>query len=282
MSSSVIALVLAAAILHASWNAMAKSGGSPEFSIAAYQLVGTVVCAVLVWFVPFPEVTSWPFILLSVVIHNFYYLTLAKSYRHGDLSMVYPLFRGLAPVLVALGAAGFAGEYLSSKALFGVGLVSFGLIVLALFGSAGSRPSAAAIKWGLLTSLMIAAYTVVDGSGVRLVENSLSYILWLFLFEAFPICIWLWFTRREAWLAYMKSRPLKIIAGGVAASTAYGLVIYAMSLGAMALVSSIRETSVIFAAVIGSMFLKEPFGRQRIIAASFVALGVIVIRFYAS
>lgn len=282
MEPTLVALVLAAAILHASWNAMAKSGGLPEYSIASYQLVGSLTCAVLVWFVPIPDRASWPYIFVSVVIHNVYYLTLAKSYRSGDLSLVYPLFRGLAPVLVALGAAGFAGEYLSFKAMIGVGLVSFGLIALALFGSKGSRPSTAALKWGLLTSVMIAAYTVVDGSGVRAVENSMSYIIWLFLFESVPICTWLWLRRRDAWIGYMKSRPAKVVAGGVASSMAYALVIYAMSLGAMALVSSIRETSVIFAAVIGTLFLKEPFGKQRIVAASFVALGVIVIRFYAS
>jgi len=282
MSTTLVLLVLTAALLHASWNAMVKSGGSPVFSIASYQLVGTVVCVPLVWLVPFPGVESWLYIIASVVIHNAYYFTLAKSYRSGDLSLVYPLFRGLAPVLVAIGAAVFAGERLASSAFLGVALVSTGLIALALFGGHEARPSVAAVKWGLLTSLLIAAYTIVDGSGARTVQNSLSYILWLFLFESFPIGTWLLLTQRAEWFEYIKSRPGKVLIGGVASSAAYGLVIYAMTLGAMALVSSLRETSVIFAAMIGAVFLKERFGRQRILAATIVAFGVIVIRYFGT
>ncbi len=261
---------------------MVKSGGSPEFSIAAYQVVGAIFCLVVVWFVPLPEVASWPYIAASVVIHNIYYFTLARSYRNGDLSMVYPLFRGLAPVMVAFGAGWFAGEWLPVSALVGVGLVSLGLIALAIFGNKKARPARDTVIWGLATSVMIALYTVIDGSGVRKVDNSLSYILWLFVFEPFPIAIWLLLTKKQQWMDYLKSDPWKIMIGGIASSTAYALVIYAMSLGAMALVSSLRETSVIFAAIIGTLILKEPFGRQRIIAACFVAMGVIVIRFYGS
>ena len=282
MSPLVVLLVLTAALLHASWNAMVKSGGSPEYSIASYQLVGSLVCLILIWFVPFPGLHSWPYILASVAIHNLYYLTLSKSYRSGDLSLVYPLFRGLAPVLVVIGATVFADERLPAPALLGVCLVSAGLVILAVFGNYTGRPSAEAVRWGLLTSLLIASYTVVDGLGVRTTDNSLSFIFWLFLFESVPICSWLWITQRAQWFEYMKSRPGKVLLGGVASSAAYGLVIYAMTLGAMALVSSLRETSVIFAAMIGALFLKEPFGRQRILAASVVAAGVIVIRYFGT
>jgi drug/metabolite transporter (DMT)-like permease len=282
MSPSVVMLVLTAALLHASWNAMVKSGGYPEFSIASYQLVGSLVCLGLIWFVPLPPKETWPFIIASTVIHNIYYLTLARCYRSGDLSLVYPLFRGLAPVLVVIGAALFAAERLPVSALLGVCLVSFGLIGLALFGSHKARPSPEALSWGLLTSLLIAVYTVVDGLGVRTVPNSLSYILWLFLLEPIPICTWLLLTNKSQWFSYIASRPGKVIAGGVASSAAYGLVIYAMTLGAMALVSSLRETSVIFAALIGTVLLREPFGRQRIVAAIVVATGVIVIRYFGA
>lgn len=282
MSPLVVALVLSAALMHASWNAMVKSGGSPEYSIASYQLVGSVVCLILIWFVPVPESSSWPYIAASVAIHNFYYLSLSKAYRSGDLSLVYPLFRGLAPVLVAIGATVFAGEHLSTPALLGVCLVSAGLIVLSVFGNHRGRPNSEALRWGLLTSLLIATYTIIDGLGVRKVENSLSFIFWLFLFESVPICSWLLITQKTQWFDYMRSRPGKVLLGGIASSAAYGLVIYAMTLGAMALVSSLRETSVIFAAMIGALFLKEPFGKQRIFAASVVATGVIVIRYFGA
>jgi drug/metabolite transporter (DMT)-like permease len=191
------------------------------------------------------------------------------------------LFRGLAPIMVAAGAALFAGEYLSPRALMGVGLISAGLMALAFFGGHRIRASLPALGWGLLTSMFIAAYTVLDGMGVRVVENSLSYILWLFVFEALPIGAWLVITQRQRWFTWLGQNRAQVLGGGLASSAAYGLVIYAMSIGAMALVSSLRETSVIFAALIGTLLLKEPFGRQRIIAACLVAVGVIVIRYQA-
>ena len=260
---------------------MAKSGGTPEYSIASYQLVGSLICAVLVFTVPLPKPASWPMMLASVAIHNAYYFTLAKSYRSGDLSQVYPLFRGLAPVLVAIGAALFAEEWLSPGSLLGIGLISIGLTSLTLFSGRFGKISSAALRWAMATSVLIAIYTVVDGLGVRAAGNSLSYIFWLFLFESIPICTYLLVCKRKQWFDYVKKKPGKIIAGGIASSAAYGLVIYAMGLGAMAMVSSLRETSVIFAALIGTLLFKEPFGRQRIIAAVLVSIGIMLIRWLA-
>ncbi len=281
MSPLLIGLVLLAALLHASWNAMAKSGGTPEYSIASYQLVGGLICAGLVFTVPVPQSASWPMILASVIIHNAYYYTLAMSYRSGDLSQVYPLFRGLAPVLVAIGAVIFAEEWLSPGSLLGIGLISIGLTSLTLFGGRLGKISPAALRWGLATSVLIAFYTVVDGLGVRAAGNSLSYIFWLFLLEPFPICIYLLACRKSQWFGYLKQKSGKVIIGGVASSTAYALVIYAMGLGSMAMVSSLRETSVIFAALIGTLLFQEPFGRQRIIAATLVSIGIMLIRWLA-
>ena len=257
---------------------MAKSGGTPEYSIASYQLIGAMVCLPFLFLVPIPLVESWPMILLSVIWHNFYYFTLAKSYRAGDLSQMYPLFRGLAPVLVALGAAIFAHEWLSPGAMLGIGLISFGLVSITLLGGQFGKISPLALRWGLATSVLIAAYTVTDGLGVRAAGNSMSYILWLFVFEPFPICLILLANSRAGWFGYMASKRGKIIIGGLASSTAYALVIFAMGFGSMAMVSSLRETSVIFAALIGTLVFKESFGRQRIFAAVLVAGGIILIR----
>ena len=278
MSPFLIGLVLLAALLHASWNAMAKSGGTPEYSIASYQLVGGVVCLPLVFLVPAPLPESWPMILGSVIWHNFYYYTLAKSYRAGDLSQMYPLFRGLAPVLVAIGAALFAGEWLSTGSMIGIGLISFGLTSLTLFGGRLGRISPMALRWGLATSVLIASYTVTDGLGVRVAGNPFSYIFWTFLLEPVPICLALLYFKRRQWFEYMTLKPGKIVVGGLASSTAYGLVIYVMGFGSMAMVSSLRETSVIFAALIGTLLFRYPFGRQRIIAAVLLTAGIILIR----
>ena len=278
MSPFIIGLVLLAALLHASWNAMAKSGGTPQYSIASYRLVNAVWCLPLLFLFPIPLAASWPMLLASTIIHTAYYYTLSKSYRSGDLSQVYPLFRGLAPVLVVLGAALMANEYLSAGAMLGIGLVSAGLISITFAGGALGKISPQALRWGLATSVFIGAYTVADGMGVRAAGNPFSYILWLFILEPVPIGLWLLAIDRAGWFGYMRAKPGKIAAGALAAATAYAMVIYAMSVAPMAMVSSLRETSVIFAALIGTLMFREPFGRQRIIAAILVCLGVVLIK----
>ncbi len=278
MSTFLIVLVLSAALLHASWNALVKSGGVPEFTIAAYQSLGGLICLVLIFFLPLPDAASWPYLIASALVHNIYYFTLARAYRLGDLSQVYPLFRGLAPILVAIGAAVFAKEFVSAGTVIGIVLISTGLMSITLFSKHFGTISKPAIKWGLITSVLIACYTIIDGIGVRLAGDPLSYIAWLFLFEPIPIVSWLLFTQRKAWFGYLQKSKVNILFGGIASSAAYGLVIFAMSLGAMAMVSSLRESSVIFAALIGSLFLKEPFGRQRVIATVFVAIGIVIMR----
>ena len=281
MTPFVTALVLLAALLHASWNALAKSGGTPEYSIAAFRLVSAIVCLPLLLVLPLPLAASWPLLLASVAIHTIYYVTLSRAYRNGDLSQVYPLFRGLAPVLVALGAAWLAGEWLSPGGLAGIALVSAGLVSIALLGGAAGRLSAPAAGWGLATALAIAAYTVADGLGVRAAGNPFSYIAWLFVLEPLPIGAWLLRYRRGGWFAYMRATPGRIAGGSLAAGGAYAMVIYAMGIAPLALVSSLRETSVIFAALIGTLVFGEAFGRQRVFAAVLVCAGVALIKWLA-
>jgi drug/metabolite transporter (DMT)-like permease len=278
MSPCIIGLVLLAALLHASWNAMAKSGGTPQFSIASYRLISAPCCLPLLFLFPLPLAASWPMLLASAIIHTAYYGTLSMSYRTGDLSQVYPLFRGLAPVLVVLGAALFANEYLPAGAMIGIGLVSVGLVSITFAGGAIGKIPPAALRWGLAPSVLIAAYTVADGIGVRAAGNPFSYIIWLFVLEPIPIGLWLLARDRSAWFGYMRAKPGKITAGALAAATAYAMVIYAMGVAPMAMVSSLRETSVIFAALIGTLMFREPFGRQRIIAAILVCIGVMLIK----
>ena len=281
MTPSIAGLVLLAALLHAGWNAMAKSGGTPEYSIASYRLISALCCLPLLFLLPLPLAASWPFLLASMAIHTAYYVTLSQSYRAGDLSQVYPLFRGLAPVLVVFGAALLAGEILSPGSMLGIGLVSAGLISITVAGGSLGRMAPAALRWGLLTSILIAAYTVADGMGVRAAGNAFSYIAWLFLLEPLPIGTWLLLRERAGWFGYMRAKPGKVIAGALAAATAYAMVIYAMGVAPMGMVSSLRETSVIFAALIGTLMFREPFGRQRVVAAGLVCVGVALIKLLA-
>ena len=258
---------------------MAKSDGTPEITIASYQLVGTVACIgpALLWF-PFPNHETWPMIFGSTVIHNFYYFALAHAYRAGDLSQVYPIFRGLAPVLVALGAAIFGNEYLSTGTFIGIIFISVGVISLAFNSSKFGAMPHKAMLWAVITTILIATYTVFDGLGIRAASNKISYIVWLFTLEIVPIGSIILVTRGAEWRDYLVTNRWKVLAGGLASGTAYALVIYAMSLGAMAVVSSLRETSVIFAAIIGTLFLREKFGKNRIRAAVLVAVGIILMQ----
>lgn len=257
---------------------MAKSGGTPEYSIASYRLISAICCLPLIFLLPLPLAASWPMLLTSVIIHTAYYVTLSQSYRSGDLSQVYPLFRGLAPVLVVVGAASLAGENLPSGAVLGIGLISAGLISITFAGGAFARIPAPALGWGLATSVLIATYTVADGMGVRAAGNPFSYIIWLFVLEPIPIGSWLLLRKRAGWFEYMLAKPGKILFGALAAAGAYAMVIYAMGVAPMAMVSSLRETSVIFAALIGTLLFHEPFGRQRIVAATLVCVGVVLIK----
>jgi len=247
---------------------MAKSGGAPQFSIASYRLISAICCLPLLFYFPLPFAASWPMLLASTLIHTLYYFTLSKSYRSGDLSQVYPLFRGLAPVLVVFGAAVFANEYLPAGAMFGIGVVSIGLISITFTGGAIGKIPPLALRWGLATSVLIAAYT----------GNPFSYILWLFVLEPIPIGLWLLAKDRCNWFSYMRAKPGKICVGALASAAAYAMVIYAMGVAPMGMVSSLRETSVIFAALIGSLVFREPFGRQRIVAATLVCCGVVLIK----
>ena len=257
---------------------MAKSSTNPLFNIAAYQLVSTAICVAALPFVPLPNPAAWPMIIGSTAIHTFYYFSLARAYKSGDLSQVYPLFRGLAPVLVALAAMPLAGEYLSVGGMVGVLIISAGIMSLAFSRNVATRISGQALFWGLTTSVLIALYTVTDGLGVRAAGSPISYIVWLFAVESIPVVSIILLTRRHAWFGYMRSNTKQVLMGGVATTAAYGLVIYAMSLGAMAVVSSLRETSVIFATLIGTFILKEPFGMTRFRAACIVVAGVVVMR----
>ena len=182
--------------------------------------------------------------------------------------------------MVACGAAIFANEFLPISTIAGIALISLALASLAFRASAFGAMSRKALIWALLTATLIAGYTVIDGIGVRDSVNPLSYIVWLFILEIVPIGLILLITKRVEWARYFRKNRWELCAGGVASSAAYGLVIYAMSLGPMAIVSSLRETSVIFAAIIGVIWLREPFGAARIRAAMMIFVGILIIRWF--
>ena len=281
LDAGVLSLVLLAAVLHASWNALVKAG---EDKLVMQTLVISVhgyLAMPLLFFLPLPDPASWPYLGLSALIHFVYYAGVIGAYRHGDLSQVYPIARGSAPALVALGAWILAGEALSAAELLGVFTVSLGIVSLTglprqLRGQGDGR-EAKAIGFALLTGATIASYTLADGLGVRESGHALSYILWLFALEAVPLTAFTLWRRHGRVVAAFKPHLKAGVIGSLLSGLAYGIVIWAMSVAPMAHVVALRETSVLIAAIIGTRLLREPFGRKRIAAAAVVAAGAILL-----
>jgi drug/metabolite transporter (DMT)-like permease len=271
---SVTLAVLAAAITHATWNAIAHGIRDQTLSFGLIGAGGIIVAIPLVIVVAAPRSDAWPYLLGSVAIHVFYNLLLMRCYRYGEFGQVYPLARGISPLVVTILAAVFVGEHLALPQLAGVAVVSGGLAALVFFGH---RPGRAALLAAIGTGLTIAAYTVVDGVGVRLSASPVGYIGWLMLLQSLCVPAFALFRRRDV----LASQPPRILLTGLLAGAlsvlAYGLVLWAQTRGALAPIAALRETSVIFGAIIGTLVFREPFGRARIAATVLVAAGIVLL-----
>lgn len=274
MSLGVSLLVLFAAVLHASWNALLRAGADRLWSMTIMCIAIALACAVLVPFLPLPAQPSWGYAALSAVLHVGYNLFLVRTYKTGDLGQTYPISRGSSPLLVSLGAAVFAHELPDTIAITGVLLVSAGILSLALQRRGIGRVT---LLYALGTSCFIGAYSVTDGIGVRLSGTPAGYMAWMCL-------LWgglapLVYVMLRDWRSLARGpRETGVAAlGGIVSLVAYGIVILAMSLGPMGPVSALRETSVVFAAVIGRLFLHEGLSVLRMAACIIVALGAMFI-----
>ena len=269
--------MLLAALLHAVWNALLKSG---EDRVLVGVLLNLSACALalpvaLATGPPRPE--SWLYLGLSIVVHNGYFWLLILAYRVGDLSQVYPLARGAAPLLVAGLAYLFAGEVLGTGELLAVVVISAGIVSLMLGGGPG-RGRPAPLAFALVTALLIGAYTVLDGLGVRAAGDAPSYVAWLFLLDGLPFVAVATAVRGKAAFAAWRTSWRAGLASGALAMLGYGLVIWAMSRAPIPHVSALRETSVVIAALIGTRVLGEPFAARRVAAALVVAGGIVLLQ----
>ena len=266
--------VLAAAVTHAIWNAIAHGIKDQTLAFALIGAGGIAVAIPLVSVVAAPRPACWPYLLASVAIHVFYNLLLMQCYRLGEFSQVYPLARGTSPLVVTILAAIFIHEHLAMPQIAGVLVVSAGLATLVL---AGRRPGRAAFAAAVGTGLTIAAYTTVDGVGVRLSGSPVGYIGWLMVLESLCVPMFAAFRRRDVLLKQPKRILLAGLAAGALSVLAYGLVLWAQTRGALAPIAALRETSVIFGAIIGTLIFREPFGRTRIAATVLVAAGIVLL-----
>lgn len=279
MSAFALAIVLLAALLHASWNALVKSATDRAVTLAAVAAMHAVSGLVMLSLAPFPPPESWLYIAISTAIHYAYYILLFQAYRVGDLSLVYPIARGLAPAIVAASAYVLIGENLGTIGWAGLVAVSLGIGLLA-WGRGASHASGNAIGIAIVLGLSIAAYSVADGIGVRSSPNPLSYIGWLFLLE-FPVPLWIAVSRIRNRGAF-GGRVFAIgLVGGLFSVVAYALVLYAKTMAPLGAVSAIRESSVIIASLIGLFLFGERPWKVRILAAIVVGAGVAALAYGA-
>lgn len=286
ISGGVLLAVLLGAALHASWNALIKSSEDKALDTALIHGLGTVTALPLLAVFGPPPAAAWPYVLGSTLIHIGYYTSLAGAYRHGDLGLTYPLMRGSAPLLVALASHAVIGEGLSPLAWLGVfalcaGVLTLGLSRGALRGQGDEARRRTALRYALTNALFIAAYTLVDGIGVRVSGNAPAYVSALFLFDGLPyLGLVLWQRRADLApvRAYAARRWPVALLGTTASLGSYGIALWAMTHAPVAMVAALRETSVLFAALLGTWLLREPFGWQRAMGTGVIVGGVVLLR----
>ncbi|MCP9208541.1 EamA family transporter [Streptomyces sp. NEAU-Y11] len=292
MTPLVAVAVLIAAITHASWNAIAHG---IRDQLLAFTLVGGggAVCGLaMAAFTPVPDAAAWPYLLASAVVHVIYYVLLMRSFHLGDFGQMYPIARGTAPLVVTVLAAVFVGETPDAWQATGIALASAGLLGVALWGVRGGRRAAAdadatangatasggrpwlALTAAVATGLSIAAYTVIDGLGVRASGSSMGYIAWLMILEGFAVPVYALAVRRRALIGQLRPVALRGLLGGVLSVFAYGLVLWAQTRAPLAPIAALRESSIIVGAAIGALFFKERFGAPRIAAAGLMVAGI--------
>lgn len=279
MSLQVMLLVLLSAFLHASWNAVVKSSRDKFLDIVLVTGGSGLLSALVLPFLPLPDPASWPYVAASVAIHVGYFALVAAAYRAGDMSVAYPVMRGTAPLLVTMASGPLIGEYLGFGAWGGVLLICAGVLCMTLVhsqASGGARGSATLLA--LANAVVIAAYTLVDGTGVRLSGHAAAYTMWVFLITALPLTAWALLVRRADLAAHCRSRLHFGMIGGICTLGAYVLALWAMTQAPVALVAALRETSILFGTALSAVVLKERFGWTRHAAAVAVVSGAVVLK----
>ena len=278
MNTSIIFfIVIFAAFAHAGWSSLVKSNENPLFIMGMTSIVEIIIFIPLVFFVPLPPLEIWYFIIASVIIHGLYRFTVVASYRFGDLSFVYPIARGTSTLLLVLLSLFFLSDQISLTGFFGIIIVCAGIFLIAYEKIIQFNTKAFVLA--CLTALLIAIYTLIDGMGVREVENKFSYIFWLLLLNGIPVLVFSLLTKKKVFLNFTKKEICKGFIAGILAILSYGLVVWAMKHIEIAYVSSIRETSIVIATLIGFFLLGEKQAKKRIAPALLVLGGITILYF---
>ena len=278
MSPTAIALTLLAAMLHATWNALLRSSRDRLWSVTIMSFATTLAAVPLALLLPAPLTQSWTYLAFSAVLQVAYIILLAHAYRSGELAQVYPVVRGSVPLLVTIGAFVLAGQRVGPAGLLGIALISLGIVSLA-FGRL--RAEAKTLALGLLTALLVASYVTADGIGVRLSGNPQSYAAWIFLIYGALLPATFLLLRGRITVKLRAPETVKALTGGFISLASYGAIIAALAVSKLGPVSALRETSIVFAALIGHVVLGERLTGRRMLVCLAVTLGAVCIAFAA-
>ncbi len=279
MENIVFLAVLFAALCHAGWNALIKVGLDPLSTTTLIAIGSALVAVPFLPVVGLPAAAAWPWLAASACIHLLYFAALIEAYRAGDLGQVYPIARGAAPLMTATVTTLFIGERLGLAGWAGIVVLVAGVFLLSVRGGRDlARIDRRAVGFALLTALTIAAYSVIDGTGARLAGTPDAYALWLFVGNAVVLVPYALYRDGRDVIPAMRTYWRRGLVGGVLQVASYGTVLWAMTLAPIAIVAALRETSVLFGAVIAVVVLKEPLRAMRIIAALAILCGLALIR----
>ncbi|MEE1924257.1 EamA family transporter [Pseudomonas sp. 148P] len=271
-------LVLVAALLHATWNTLVKFSGERLLMIASMDSVALVFAFAMVAFVEVPPAQIWPWLLASALCELLYRFLLIQAYKVGDLGLVYPLMRGLSPLVVLALTLVFAGEHLSGQQIIGILLIPCGMACLLWAGGGGDRLPWSMLPVVALIGLCIGCYTWLDGQAIRRWAHPLDYLVWLTLACSLPFPMIAGVARRGPFVTFWRTQWKLGLTVGVCVLLSYALVLWAMHLGSVAEAAALREVSVILVVLMGMRYLKEPFGGPRLLACALVLVGMLVMK----
>jgi len=271
--TSIFLLILFAALLHASWNIIIKSINNSQVAISLQMLIQSIIFFPFLFFVPIPEGVTWVYLIISLILHSSYFLILGSMYNHGDITITYPVFRGMAPVFVTILSIIFLSDYISLKGLIGIGIIVFGLLLLTKENYKNNLNIKLLII-SIFVSIIIALYTFSDGAGVRSTNNEFTFIVWNFFLGGWITISYVYLTNKNDLFNLKSQHYLLISIASFMSFTAYGIIIWSMKYQPIAYVASIRESSIIMTSLIGLIFLKEKVSKIRFLSAIIFFVGV--------
>jgi drug/metabolite transporter (DMT)-like permease len=278
LDTSIFFAVLTAALLHAGWNSVIKVGLDRFSTVLLLALVQAIIAVPSLFFVPAPSIAAWSWIAVAALLHTGYKIFLIKAYEHADLSQAYPIARGTAPLLVFLFSLLFLHASFSWAETAAILAISGGILVMTFKGGSGQMMHRRGLLFSLGTAMFTASYTLVDGLGARVAGTASGFIMWMVIGDTIGMLIYAMKMRRGHWLTTMLPAWKTGLSAGAMSLGAYWITVWAFTKAPIALVASLRETSILFATVIAATLIKEQVTLWRWVSAACIALGVVLIR----